>query len=268
MNNFSTLAKQQSGLLDALYATNIIAFQAINTPTKAINSTKNRGIIAYQANAAASAVRSLRSAYPVIAQLIGDETFAHLARDFWQQHPPTRGDLAQWGGDLPVFIASLSELQTEPYLRDVAKVEWALHTSATAADKAADLTTFSLLTEHDADKVTLLFAPGTALVSSPFPIASILTAHLYESPTFEEVGYKIRDKRAEIALIWRQGLRPMVAICSAAEAAFIARLLDGASLLAAVENTPSSVETPFDFNSWLPHAVAQGLVLGASLTAE
>ncbi len=107
VSNATDLAQQQRDLLQAIFATNNIATQAINTPARGINGTLNpyslRGLKTYQANAAASALRSLQTTYPVIAQLIGDDAFEHLARDFWAQHPPTRGDLAQWGGELSVL---------------------------------------------------------------------------------------------------------------------------------------------------------------------
>jgi Putative DNA-binding domain len=259
MSALTTLAAQQSALLETIFTTNNIANLAINTSPIDVFITKNRGLETYRANANASATRSLQTSYPVVAQLLGEEAFEHLARDLWAQHPPQRGDLAQWGGDLPVFIASISALQTEPYLSDVARAEWALHTAATAADQAADLTTFSLLTEHDPANISLHLASGTTLISSIYPIASILTAHLYDLPSFEVVGQKIRDNTAETALVWRQGLRPSVAVCAAGEAAFVAQLLAGKSLLAALD------AASFDLNAWLPQAVQSGLLLGARL---
>ena len=271
MSHPTALEQQQRDLLHAIFTTKNIAAQAANTPANGIKtpliSHTPRGLQTYRANAAAAAQRSLLAVYPVVAQLIGDEAFEHLAHDFWAHHPPTRGDLAQWGGELCDFIARIPALQTEPYLADVAKTEWALHTAATAADRAADLSTFARLTEQDPYTLTLLLAPGTALVQSKFPIASILTAHLYGAPSFEEVGQKLRHSTPEIALVWRQGLRPMVVACTAAEAAFIARLLAGASLLAALESDELAVNVgaqsaTFDFQLWLPQAVQRGLLLG------
>jgi Putative DNA-binding domain len=265
-NNSTALAQQQRDLLHAIFTTKNIAVQAINTPVtgqiKLHNSYSLRGLQTYQANAAASALRSLQTAFPVIAQLIGEEAFEHLARDFWGNHPPVRGDLAQWGGNLAEFIASIPALQTEPYLSDVARAEWALHACATATDIDTDLTTFALLTDHDPDALTLQLAPGTALVPSHYPIASIFTAHLYDSPSFDEVGQKLRQEVSETALIWRQGLRPRVSSCSAGEAAFIRQLLVGKSLLAALENDELADSTPpFDFQLWLPQAVQTSLLL-------
>ncbi len=263
----TTLAQQQHDLLNAIFTTNKIAAPAINTSANGINYTQNRGIQTYQANASASARRSMQAAYPVIAQLIGEDAFAHLARDFWAQHPPTRGDLAQWGSELAGFIAPISALQTEPYLSDVAKVEWALHSAATAADMVADFATFALLTEQEPDALTLQFAPGTSLIQSQYPIASIVTAHLYANPSFEEVGFKLRQNMPETALIWRQGLRPMLSTCTDKEAAFIENLLAGKSLLEAL-GTIASSPTPipsidFDFSDWLSMAAQNGLLLGA-----
>lgn len=265
MSDMSSLAKQQNALLTAIFATNNIAVKTINTPATSGITSKNRGLQTYQANASASALRSLQTAYSVIAQLIGDDTFALLARDFWAQYLPTCGDLAQWGGELPAFIASIAALQTEPYLSDVAKVEWALHTAATAPDKAVDLPSFSLLTTQEPNTLTLQLAPGTALIHSEFPIASVLTAHLYDSPSFEEVGQKMRKNSPEIALVWRQGLRPKVALCTASDAAFVGQLLAGKSILDALDAATSEESDKFDFNTWLPIAVQNGLLLGAKL---
>jgi hypothetical protein len=265
MSPSTTLAQQQSNLLRAIFTTNSIAAQAINTLDISINITLKRGLQTYRANAHASALRSLQTAFPVIAQLIGDDAFGHLTCDFWAQYPPTRGDLAHWGGELSGFMASIPALQTEPYLSDVATAEWALHSAATAADQTADLATFALLTEHDPDGLTLQLAPGTALVHSDYPIASILIAHLYDRPSFEEVGQKLRKNVSETALIWRQGLRPRVSYCSAGEASFIGQLLSGKSLLAALEMPLTNESAPFDFNAWLPQAVQSGLLLGACL---
>jgi hypothetical protein len=265
MSNPHTLEQNQSDLIRAIFTTNNIAAQAINTPARGIKTSQIRGLQAYQANAHASALRSLQTAYPVVAQLLGNDAFEHLARDYWSQHPPTRGDLAQWSGELNDFIASIPALQTEPYLSDVATAEWALHTAATAADQVADLATFTLLTEQDPATLTLQLAPGTALIRSNYPIASILTAHLYGSPSFEQVGQKLRQNTPEIALVWRQGLRPRVSNCAAGEADFLSQLLEGKSLLAALETPFTDESIPFDFNTWLLQAVQRGFLLGASL---
>ncbi|HRH06917.1 MAG TPA: DNA-binding domain-containing protein [Burkholderiaceae bacterium] len=275
MNN---LAAQQSALLRTLFsspvqrsqnATNFIAFQAINTPARGQKDHikfRERGLQVYHANAQVAAIRNLQAAYPVIEQLVGDEAFALLARDLWHQFPPTRGDAAQWGAELAQLISSIAELNTEPYLPDVARIEWALHNAATAADAELDVSSLALLTAHAPEAITLQLTPGTHIVNSSYPAASITTAHLYENPSFEALQVKLRKISPESALIWRQGFRPSVAVCTAADAVFIQNLLDGASLASALDATETVGTTPaFDFNSWLTQSAQSGLLVGAKL---
>lgn len=270
-----SLAAQQSALLQTLFARpgtsapentiDLIAYKQTNTPATTQKRDKNRGINVYQANAQALAVRSLQASYPVVNRLVGDEAFTMLARDLWSHAPPTRGDVAQWGGALADLITSIAQLAAEAYLPDVARIEWALHQAATAADAAPDLTSLALLTQHDPDALTLQLAPGTAVLLSPHPAASVVTAHLYASPALEEVGHKLRTQTPESTLIWRHGLRPMAAYCPPADALFVTSLLQGDSLIAALESVAGDAGAHFDFNQWLPQAAQNGLLLGARL---
>ena len=282
-----SLADQQSALLQTLFTLqgvertentiHFIASKETNTPATGLNDAKNRGLQVYQANAEVLALRSLQASYPVVNQLIGASAFALLARDLWRQAPPTRGDVAQWGGGLAALIGSISQLADEPYLPDVAHIEWALHQTATAADASADLASLTLLTQHDPDALTLQLAPGTTVLHSTHPAASVVTAHLYASPTFDAVGRKLRAQTPESALVWRQGLRPMVAACTQAEALFVHCLQQGGSLIAALEAASTdavdtgadtgadAADSAFDFNIWLPQAAHNGLLIGARL---
>ncbi|MBL0094465.1 MAG: putative DNA-binding domain-containing protein [Piscinibacter sp.] len=56
-----------------------------------------RGLAAYRANASALAERALAAACPTLQAMLGEADFAALARAFWRDHPPQRGDLGEWG---------------------------------------------------------------------------------------------------------------------------------------------------------------------------
>jgi hypothetical protein len=103
----------------------------------------------------------------------------------------------------------------------------------------------------------LRLVPGCAVVQSPWPVASIITAHLQGSPSFQEVGRRLRSGVGECAMVWRQGLRLRIAACSPSEAAFVQAVLAGASLAAALERASG-----LEFNLWLPAAVQSALVIG------
>ncbi len=249
----SPLARQQQALLKALFgapqdASKIIAPHA--------HGAWARGLKAYQGNGHALAGRSLRAAYPVLAQLLGEESFAALACALWHARPPRRGDVALWGEALPAFVAASAQLADEPYLADVARVEWALHRAVGAADAEPALATLALLTAHEPAQLALRLAPGTAVVASAYPVASIALAHLEASPTLEEAGQRLRAGLGEAALVWRQGYQPRLRAALPGEAAFVSALLSGASLVAALDQAG-----PLDFSRWLSQAVHSGLLL-------
>lgn len=257
----NSLAAQQQALLETLFeptsqnATDLIA--ACARPTSA------RGLKAYQTNGHMLAERSLQAAFPVLVQLIGDENLPGLARAFWHAHPPERGDLAQWGADLPAFIRASEQLASEPYLADVATVEWALHVCAGAPDQAPDPASFGLLMQHDPLELQLQLAPGCAVFSSAWPVASILGAHLSQTPSFDEVRERFRAGAGESTLVWREAFRPRVREAFAGEASLITALQQGHALGDALDHAPD-----LDFNAWLPLAVQTQLLLGAALIPQ
>lgn len=263
----NTLAMQQQALLGALLAPPQGAAGEARTATLAalVEPAWQRGLAAYRANSHALAERSLRAAYPVVAALVSDDSFAAMARDFWHRHPPVRGDLACWGGALAEFVSHNPQLADAPYLADVARVEWALHRASGAADAVADPDSFALLSDADPDTVTLRLPAGTEVIESAWPVASLVTAHLDGEPAIDAVAARVRARQGEVALVWRQGLRARLAACTLAEAALIRALADSRTLLAALDAV-LAVDPGFDLGAWLPQAVQTGLVTGAART--
>ena len=223
-----------------------------------------RGLQAYQANGVMLGERVLAAAYPVLAQLIGETSFAPLARHFWRQQPPQRGDLACWGAGLADFLEAETQLASEPFLGDVARIEWALHLATGAADVKADLPSLALLSGDDEGGVTLALAAGTSVMASAYPVASITNAHLHGEPTLADAAACLHAGRGEFALVWRQGFRPRLMSVSAAEYMLIRGLLDGWSLEAALEKACAEDMPAFNFGDWLALSAHNGLVTGAN----
>lgn len=257
----SSLAEQQAALLEALWQPrHADAVQKIAAHVRpcgpAAASQWKRGLRAYRSNGHALAHRVLEGAYPVVAQLLGEENFEALARRLWQQHPPVCGDLAQWGQAFAGLLQATPGLaQEEPFLADVARTEWALHCAATAADAEPDPASLRLLMEHDPAELTLVLSPGTQCVQSIWPVVALVQAHLTGEPPVEEAGRLLQDRVAQTALVWRQGLTPRLRQAQPGEADFIAALQQDASLSGALAAAPA-----LDFNAWLAPAVQQGLL--------
>ncbi len=265
MSPTTSLAAAQQALLQALYlprqadAMKYIAVHVQGAGAEGQNHLE-RGLQAYRSNGHALAQRVLAAAYPVVAELLGAQSFDALSRHFWQSLAPARGDLAQWGGEFAAFLAALQDLVSEePYLPDVARVEWALHAAATAADGQVDMSSFALLENAEPSTFTLLLSAGAAGFVSRFPVVSIVQAHLTGEPTLQEAGERLRGQVQEAALVWRQGLKPSLRHAQPGEVLFIAALQENRSLADSLAAAPE-----FDFNQWLVPAVQTGLLLGAS----
>jgi hypothetical protein len=221
-----TLAAQQRALLRALWLPHYETAMTLAGPHLAKADAKAlRGLRAYRSHGRALAERALAAAYPRVREQLGDDNFGGLARAHWLRHPPARGDVAWWGGELARHIESLPQLaQDEPGLADLARLDWALHRAATAADASPRLESLRWLTECDPARVALRLAPATACVAGQ--------------------------------LVWRQGLAPRCRPLAAGEAEFIEALLAGRPLDAALASNP------IDFGTWLAAAAREGLVLG------
>ncbi|RYF39751.1 MAG: hypothetical protein EOO25_14250 [Comamonadaceae bacterium] len=261
----SGLAQQQAALLRALWQPRHA--DAMETIAECVRPTGTgaqkhweRGLQAYRSNGLLLAQRVLAAAYPVAAQLLGEENFEALARRLWRQRPPERGDLAQWGGAFAGLLAATPGLaQEDPYLPDVARTEWALHTVATAPDATPDAASLGLLVECDPAELTLVLSPETQCVASAWPVVSIVQAHRSAEPSLQEAGRLLREQVSQTAVVWRQGLTPRLRVAQAGEAAFIAVLQQGRSLLQALDAAPE-----LDFNTWLPAAVQDGLLVACA----
>lgn len=216
-----------------------------------------RGLEAYRANAEAIAERALASAFATVQAMVGDADFKHLACEFWRAHPPERGDLGEWGNAFPAWLAAHRGLTAWPWLADCARLDLALHRSERAADAALDAASLGRLESVDPSQLRLLLMPGTALLGSPWPIATIHRAHQFEGDAAERAFADVREavaaQRGEQVLVARQGWRAVVHLLDALTAAWTQDLLDGANLAAALTRAGPG----FDFAAWLASALRE-----------
>lgn len=255
----TSLAVQQEALLDALLAwPPHDAWCRLSDQASGVGSMPLRGLQAYQSNGHMLAESALRAAYPVLTCMLGDSSFAELARALWHAHPPQRGDVAEWGEALAAFIAHGVQLVEEPYLADVARAEWLLHRCALAPDSAISLATLAMLTTEDPKTLTLELAPGLASLASKWPLASLLLAHMQDSPTMDELSQQLRDHLAQDLVLWRVGYQPRLRQAQPGELLLLRALQEGMGLEPALD-----AATALDFSQWLPLAVQSGMVLGA-----
>ena len=219
-----------------------------------------QGLSAYRANAAALADRALGAVFGTVKAMLGDEDFKHLAREFWRAHPPQRGDLGEWGQQLPAWLQAHTALDEWPWLGDCARLDLALHQCERAADAELDVASLGLMETADPDDLRIVLMPGTAAWSSRWPLATIHRAHALRTGAgagaeagFADVRAALAEQRGEHVLVTRTGWRARVQAIEPSTLAWTQLLLDETPLGTALQRAEG-----FDFAEWLATALREG----------
>lgn len=222
----------------------------------------SQALAAGRRNTRAIAARALAASHPVLTEALGEDSAATLAWRLWCEAPPERGDLADWGEALPALIERLPDLAEHAWLADLARLEWALHRAALAADAPAAASGLQALLDTPPERLALQLRPGTAVGVAAGPVCRWWQAHQHgaASPAREaglaDVAAALARGEGEAWQVWREGLRLRVATLSPADAAFCAALLAGQSLAQALRHA-----APTNFEAWLTRALREGWLL-------
>ena len=132
----------------------------------------------YRNNVAVSLTDALKTAFPVVAKLVGHDFFHSMAGIYLRAHPPKSPIMMFYGDDMPCFLTEFAPAQSVPYLPDVASLELALRHSYHAAD-AIPIAPHELakIAPDNLPNVKFTFAPSVHLIPSRFPLHSIWTAN-------------------------------------------------------------------------------------------
>ena len=125
-----------------------------------------------------------------------------------------------------------------------------------------DAKSLALLESTDASRLRLQLMPGTALLRSAWPIASIHHAHRLEGldaeRAFEALPDAIAAERGEQVLVARKGWRAVAHGLDPISADWTQSLLDGENLAAAIDQAGER----FDFAAWLGTALRESWLKG------
>jgi hypothetical protein len=170
---------------------------------------------------------ALAATFPTVQALVGADFFRGLARAFVGHAPPLQPVLAEYGADLPAFIAGYEAARDLPYLADVARLDWALNLAfhAPLGDrlKAEDL---SAVAVERLPSMAIALAAGGVLVNSRFPLDRIWEA---SQPGAASDTVDLKSGAANLLVLRRPDDAAFVSL-SAGAAAFVAALAEAMSL--------------------------------------
>ena len=172
---------------------------------------------------------ALADTFPVVARLVGEAFFAEASRRYALAHPSPSGDLNHFGRAFPGFLATYPYARDLPYLRDVARLEWAWHESFHAPDAPPiDLDALARIPEARQGGIRFTLHPSSRLVDSTFPVLAI-----WEANQPERDGTPERLEGADAVLVHRPGLDVQLGLLERPDWRFLRALELGDGLEAA-----------------------------------
>lgn len=96
--------------------------RALNDPGVA-GAFAQRGMVVYRNTIARGLTEVLRSAFPTVERIVGDDWFAAAALAFVRRMPPGNPVLADYGAGFSDFLAAFPPAEDMPYLADVAAID-------------------------------------------------------------------------------------------------------------------------------------------------
>lgn len=247
---------------------------AIHSPPLADDSP---GLRAHRGHQRVVSGQLLTSVYPRVAMMVGEDTLAQLAWQLWRQHPPTSGDLGNWGGALPALLADLvahdADWQPWSCLPELAQLEWACHQCERAAELVLEVSSLSLLGEAEPQEITIDLHTAIHVMPCRWPWEALWPS-LTEVPADQERLQALLPslmKQPQTTVCTVVVSRPPEAHASGASP-WLARLThlpegmvgwmqalasaDPPSLQTLLEHQPPG----FDFTAWLTLALQEGWV--------
>lgn len=172
-----SLADFQEALAEALRAEN---------PTGPI--ARLPGFAVYRNTCARGSVEALRSAFPTVDMLLGQEMFSEVALAYRGERPPASPVLSAYGAGFPDFLAGQPWVTELSYVPDVARLDWLWLECFLAPDHAP---AHKRASDHWLPRIGL--HPATRFAWLPTPAMTIWQAHR-QAESFDELTPEWREE--------------------------------------------------------------------------
>ena len=182
----------------------------------------------YRNNVTVALIDAVADTFPVTCELVGDDFFRAMAREFVRAEPPDSPVLAWYGETFPAFVERFGPAASVPYLADVARLEYARVQAFHAPDSGVpgnDEIATLLADPERLARTGIVLAPSVGLLRSPWAIVSVWSAHQGMGDLAD-----IDPERPENALVSRCRQQVEVRSLTQGDAAFVHRLAAGDTL--------------------------------------
>lgn len=200
----------------------------------------------------------LAARFPVVRRLVGEDSFAAMARRFVVSGPPTLPTLPRYGETFPLFLRRQGcNAASIEYVADIAKLEM-VRGKARRAEDAVPVgpRAVSSLQAERFGELRLVLHPSVFLVASRFPIVTI-----WENNRSDGKSSVIERWSAESALVARPFAEVEVRRLPVGGCAFISALSQGRTVAAAIDAGVAAAPK-FDIATNLALLIESDVVVG------
>ena len=247
-----SLRDVQSHFLDALYDGDPAAAAAL---VEGAGLDAEARVRVYRNSGLLTHTDTLRTTYPAVLALVGEDFFESAAMLYRRAHRSTSGNLQAFGSEFPAFLASFPNTQSLAYLADVARLEWLRQEVALAADiaplRSAALQEILVITKG---MLRLDLHPSVHLFSSRH---AVLTLWRY---AMAADGIRLQlPAEGEQVVLWRSGAEVAMTTVDAASFSCIAALSRGTPIDVA-HREALALDPDFDWSTCIGTLLNESLV--------
>jgi hypothetical protein len=201
----------------------------------------------YRSNFQAICLQTMKSTFPVMLRLVGNDFFETLVVRHGIKHPSTSGDLTSLGNTFSQFLKEDELVEEYPYFSEVATLEYLVHLTYYETDSDTLSLPFYLQKAGEGiGQSKLVFRPTTHLCHSKWANAPIWLAH--QSEEVAELNCSIDS--ACYSLVLRHQWDVTVHVIPESSFVALSALFNGSTLEDALEKA-MSVDADFEVGTQL-----------------
>ena len=224
-----------------------------------------RHLQVYRNNVFENLAGALKAVYPTVERLVGAGFFGYAADGYIRRHPPTSGNLHDFGDSFAKFLSSFGPARELVYLPDVARLEWAWHRAFHAADHAPlAIERLAAVPPEQYGQLRFRLHPSAQLIASDYPLLRIWQVNQPEYTG--NVAVNLADGGVRL-LVARRELEVVIESLSTGDDALL-RAFTAGQRFEDASAAALAVQPDYDLPTALRRHVASAVIIDFSITGD